>query len=111
MDLVKDEDHDVLMVIIKNLDKLNEVINIDNFVHGIIPSLVEISDNNNWRVRYQIEEIIPVLARIVNRKLFFWKYNAYLYQMVNRSCLYYKGKGMQNNEKIIWYFKERRFGK
>ena len=71
MDLVKDEDHDVLMVIIKNLDKLNEVINIDNFVHGIIPSLVEISDNNNWRVRYQIEEIIPVLARIVNRKLFF----------------------------------------
>ena len=71
MDLVKDEDHDILMVIIKNLDKLNEVINIDNFVHGIIPSLVEISDNNNWRVRYQIEEIIPVLARIVNRKLFF----------------------------------------
>ena len=71
MDLVKDEDHDVLMVIIKNLDKLNEVINIDNFVHGIIPSLVEISDNNNWRVRYQIEEIIPVLARMVNRKLFF----------------------------------------
>ena len=71
MDLVKDEDHDVLMVIIKNLDKLNKVINIDNFVHGIIPSLVEISDNNNWRVRYQIEEIIPVFARIVNRKLFF----------------------------------------
>ena len=71
LDLVKDEDHDILMVIIKNLDKLNEVINIDNFVHGIIPSLVEISDNNNWRVRYQIEEIIPVFARIVNRKLFF----------------------------------------
>ena len=111
MDLVKDEDHDILMVIIKNLDKLNEVINIDNFVHGIIPSLVEISDNNNWRVRYQIEEIIPVFARIVNRKLFFWKYNAYLYQMVDGSCLCYKGKGMQNNEKIIWYFKERRFGK
>ena len=71
LDLEKDEDHDIRMVIIKNLDKLNEVINIDNFVHGIIPSLVEISDNNNWRVRYQIEEIIPVLARIVNRKLFF----------------------------------------
>ena len=71
MDLVKDEDHDIRMVIIQKLDKLNEVINIDNFVHGIIPSLVEISDNNNWRVRYQIEEIIPVFARIVNRKLFF----------------------------------------
>ena len=53
------------MVIIKNLDKLNEVVNIDNFVQGIIPSLVEISDNNNWRVRAQVEETVPVFARIV----------------------------------------------
>ena len=70
LDLIKDEDHDIRMVIIKNLDKLNEVVNIDNFVQGIIPSLIEISDNNNWRVRCQVEEIVPVFARIVNRKLF-----------------------------------------
>jgi serine/threonine-protein phosphatase 2A regulatory subunit A len=69
-DLIKDQDHDIRMVIIKNLDKLNEVVNIDNFVQGIIPSLVEISDNNNWRVRAQVEETVPVFARIVNRKLF-----------------------------------------
>ena len=69
-DLIKDEDHDIRMVIIKNLDKLNEVVNIDNFVQGIIPSLVEISDNNNWRVRNQVQEIVPVFARIVNKKLF-----------------------------------------
>ena len=70
LDLIKDEDHDIRMVIIKNLDKLNEVVNIDNFVQGIIPSLIEISDNNNWRVRCQVEETVPVFARIVNRKLF-----------------------------------------
>lgn len=70
LDLIKDEDHDIRMVIIKNLDKLNEVVNIDNFVQGIIPSLIEISDNNNWRVRNQVQEIVPVLARIVNKKLF-----------------------------------------
>ena len=70
-DLIKDEDHDIRMVIIKNLDKLNEVVNIDNFVQGIIPSLIEISDNNNWRVRCQVEETVPVFARIVNKKLFF----------------------------------------
>ena len=70
LDLIKDEDHDIRMVIIKNLDKLNEVVNIDSFVQGIIPSLVEISDNNNWRVRAQVEETVPVFARIVNRKLF-----------------------------------------
>jgi len=70
LDLIKDEDHDIRMVIIKNLDKLNEVVNIDNFVKGIIPSLIEISDNNNWRVRNQVQEIVPVFARIVNKKLF-----------------------------------------
>ena len=70
LDLIKDEDHDIRMVIIKNLDKLNEVVNIDNFVQGIIPSLIEISDNNNWRVRNQIQEIVPVFARIVNKALF-----------------------------------------
>ena len=31
-DLIKDEDHDIRMIIIKKFDKLNEVINIDNFV-------------------------------------------------------------------------------
>ena len=70
LDLIKDEDHDIRMVIFKNLDKLNEVVNIDNFVQGIIPSLIEISENNNWRVRCQVEETVPVFARIVNRKLF-----------------------------------------
>ena len=69
-DLIKDEDHDIRMTIIKNLDKLNEVVNIDNYVQGIIPSLIEISDNNNWRVRAQVEETVPVFARIVNKKLF-----------------------------------------
>ena len=70
LDLIKDENHDIRMVIIKNLDKLNEVVNIDNYVQGIIPSLIEISDNSNWRVRCQVEETIPVFARIAKRKLF-----------------------------------------
>jgi serine/threonine-protein phosphatase 2A regulatory subunit A len=70
LDLIKDEDHDIRMVIFKHLDKLNEVVNIDNFVQGIIPSLIEISENNNWRVRSQVEETFPVFARIVTRKLF-----------------------------------------
>ena len=70
LDLIKDEDHDIRMIIIKNLDKLNEVVNIDNYVQGILPSLIEISDNNNWRVRAQVEETVPVFARIVNKKLF-----------------------------------------
>ena len=70
LDLIKDEAHDIRMLIIKNLDKLNEVVNIDNYVQGIIPSLMEISENSNWRVRNQVQEIIPTIARIVKKKIF-----------------------------------------
>ena len=55
---------------IKNLDKLHEIMNIDNIVQEIIPSLIEISNNKNWRIRNQIAETIPVLARILNKKIF-----------------------------------------
>ena len=58
------------MLIIKNLDRLNEVVNINNYVQGIIPSLIEISNNNNWRIRNEVQEIIPTIALIVDKKLF-----------------------------------------
>ena len=70
LDLIKDEAHDIRMLIIKNLDRLNEVVNINNYVQGIIPSLIEISDNNNWRIRNEVQEIIPTIALIVDKKLF-----------------------------------------
>ena len=70
LDLIKDEAHDIRMLIIKNLDRLNEVVNINNYVQGIIPSLIEISDNNNWRIRNEVQEIIPTIAIIVDKKLF-----------------------------------------
>lgn len=65
LNLIKDEDHDIRMTLIKTLDQLHEVLNIDNFIQGIIPSFNEISNNKNWRIRIQVSESIPVLARIL----------------------------------------------
>jgi hypothetical protein len=47
---------------------LNEVLNIDVLLPSLIPSLVEIASNKSWRVRIQITESIPVMARIMVRK-------------------------------------------
>jgi serine/threonine-protein phosphatase 2A regulatory subunit A len=69
-EMIKDSEHDIRMSLIKNLDKLHEVMNIDNIVQGIIPSLIEISNNKNWRIRNEIAEAIPILARILNKKIF-----------------------------------------
>jgi serine/threonine-protein phosphatase 2A regulatory subunit A len=65
LNLIKDESHDIRMTLIKTLDRLHEVINIDIFVQSIIPSLLEIANNKSWRIRIQITESIPVLARIL----------------------------------------------
>lgn len=65
LNLIKDESHDIRMTLIKTLDRLHEVINIDIFVQSIIPSLLEIASNKSWRIRIQIAESIPVLARIL----------------------------------------------
>ena len=65
LNLIKDESHDIRMTLIKTLDRLHEVINIDIFVQSIIPSFLEIAQNKSWRIRIQITESIPVLARIL----------------------------------------------
>lgn len=69
-ELIKDEDFDIRMILIKNLDKLNQVISVDANLQGIIPSIVEISNSKNWRTKKQVAETIPVLAKILNKKVF-----------------------------------------
>lgn len=72
LNLIKDESHDIRLTIIKSLDRLNEVMNIDVLLPSLIPSLVEIASNKSWRVRIQITESIPVMARIMVNYLLFY---------------------------------------
>ena len=68
--LIKDENIEIRMNLINNLSKLNKVIEIDNIIESIMPPIKEISANKSWRIRIQIMEIIPVLARLFNQHLF-----------------------------------------
>jgi serine/threonine-protein phosphatase 2A regulatory subunit A len=69
LNMIKDENHDIRMTLIKTLDSLHEVINIDHFVQSIIPSIIEISANKSWRIRIQVSESVPVVARILVREI------------------------------------------
>ena len=68
--LIKDENIEIRMNLINNLSKLNKVIEIDNIIESIMPPIKEISANKSWRIRIQIMEIIPVLAKLFNQHLF-----------------------------------------
>ena len=58
------------MTLINNLSELNKVIAINNIIESVMPSIKEISANKSWRVRIQIMEIIPVLAKLFDQELF-----------------------------------------
>ena len=68
--LIKDENIEIRMSLINNLSELNKVIEINNIIESIMPQIKEISANKSWRVRIQIMEIIPVLAKLFNQQLF-----------------------------------------
>ena len=68
--LIKDENIEIRMSLINNLPELNKVIDINNIIESIMPPIKEISANKSWRVRIQIMEIIPVLAKLFNQHLF-----------------------------------------
>lgn len=65
LNLIKDENHDIRMTLVKTLDKLHEVIPIDIYVQSIIPSIIEIANNKQWRIRIQVAESIPIFAKIL----------------------------------------------
>jgi serine/threonine-protein phosphatase 2A regulatory subunit A len=68
--LIKDENLEIRMTLINNLSELNKVIEVNNIIESVMPSIKEISANKSWRVRIQIMEIIPVLAKLFNQQLF-----------------------------------------
>jgi len=70
LNIIKDENHDIRMTLIKTLENLNKVLNVDSIIQGIIPSFIEISSNKSWRVRIQIMDVIPILSRILDKNNF-----------------------------------------
>ena len=70
LNLIKDENNDIRMILIKSLELLTGIINIDMIIQGIITSIIEISSNKSWRIRIQIIELIPILAKIFDKNIF-----------------------------------------
>jgi serine/threonine-protein phosphatase 2A regulatory subunit A len=70
LNLIRDDNHEIRMTLLKNLDSLHKVISIEVFIQSILVSIIEIANNKIWRTRIQICEIIPILASIMVRETF-----------------------------------------
>ncbi|KAI9608837.1 hypothetical protein H4Q26_005026 [Puccinia striiformis f. sp. tritici PST-130] len=60
--LLKDEFADVRLNIISKLEQVNEVIGIELLSQALLPAIMELSEDKQWRVRQAIIEYIPLLA-------------------------------------------------
>jgi len=65
----------VRLNLFKRLEDLNEVIGIEDLQQSIIPSLSELSQDKNWRIKLSVVEQFPVLARQLGESFFNEKLN------------------------------------
>lgn len=63
LQLLKDEFPDVRLNIISRLDAVNKVIGIELLSQSLLPAIVELAEDSQWRVRLAIIEYIPLLAK------------------------------------------------
>ena len=60
--LLKDENAEVRLNSLSNLDTLNRVIGMELLTQSLLPALVELAEDTQWRIRIAIINYIPVLV-------------------------------------------------
>jgi serine/threonine-protein phosphatase 2A regulatory subunit A len=68
--LLKDEFPEVRLNVISRLDKVSFIMSMDNLSQELLPAIVDLAEDKNWRVRLAIIAHIPLLARELGREFF-----------------------------------------
>jgi len=66
--LLKDQYPDVRLNIISKLDAVNKVVGVEVLAQHLLPAIVELAEDKQWRVRLAIIEYIPLLASQLGEK-------------------------------------------
>lgn len=68
--LLKDEYPEVRLNVISRLDKVSFIMSIEKLSSELLPAIVDLAEDKNWRVRLAIIQHIPLLARQLGRDFF-----------------------------------------
>ncbi|CAN8076215.1 unnamed protein product [Agarophyton chilense] len=68
--LLKDEYPEVRLNVITHLDKVSFIMSIEKLSGELLPAIVDLAEDKNWRVRLAIIERIPLLARQLGKDFF-----------------------------------------
>jgi serine/threonine-protein phosphatase 2A regulatory subunit A len=70
LNMLKDDFPDVRLGIISKLESVNSVIGIDLLSQSLLPAIVQLAEDKNWRVRLAIIQYVPLLASQLGVKFF-----------------------------------------
>merc|ERR1719444_750766 len=68
--LLKDSTSDVRLNVISNLDTVNDVIGVNLLSQSLMPAVVELAEDKQWRVRLAIIQFMPLLAKQLGVEMF-----------------------------------------
>ena len=68
--MLRDENSEVRLNLFKRLEELNKVIGLEDLQRSIIPSLNDLSQDKNWRIKLSVVEQFPVLAKQLGETFF-----------------------------------------
>eukprot|EP01051_Picozoa_sp_SAG22_P007771 SAG22_NODE_559_length_9115_cov_4.969720_5_plen_247_part_00 len=66
----REDSSEVRLNVISGLDKVSEVIGVEQLSHSILPAVIELAEDKQWRVRQAVSEYMPLLARQLGQAFF-----------------------------------------
>ena len=88
------------MNLFKRLEDLNKVIGIRELEQSIIPSLTELSNDKNWRIKLSVLEQFPILASQLGEDFFNQKLNPICINWLTDSIFMIREAAIENIVKI-----------
>ena len=63
LQLLRDEVAEVRLHVISNLDAVNQVVGIQPLADSLLPAIVRLAEDREWRVRLAIIKYMPLIAK------------------------------------------------
>ncbi|EFE35591.1 uncharacterized protein ARB_05634 [Trichophyton benhamiae CBS 112371] len=104
LQMLKDEFPDVRLHIISKLELVNKVIGIDLLSQSLLPAIVQLAEDKQWRVRLAIIEYIPLLASQLGVKFFDEQLNSLCLGWLGDAVFSIREAATQNLKKLTEVF-------
>lgn len=104
LQMLKDEFPDVRLNIISKLEQVNDVIGIEVLSQSLLPAIVQLAEDKQWRVRLAIIQYVPLLASQLGVNFFDEKLSSLCMSWLGDTVFSIREASTQNLKKLTEVF-------